>query len=269
MRIVLGVEYDGSAFCGWQTQPQACGVQDALERALGEVSGERIVTACAGRTDAGVHAAGQVVHFDTTVERPISAWIRGTNALLPEGMAVNWAKQIAQDFHARFSATGRRYVYWLLNRPQRPGLLHRRVGWFHQPLDIGAMRLAVPCMLGRHDFSAFRAAECQARTPVKELRELDISRRGELLRLQFAADAFLQHMVRNIVGSLVYIGARRQPPEWLNELMQSRDRTRAAPPFSPAGLYLAAIDYDATWALPPHPDVRVIEDTMFAGFLAA
>ena len=265
MRFVLGLEYDGSAFCGWQTQPQACGVQDALDRVLAEVAGDRIVTACAGRTDAGVHALAQVVHFDTAAQRPLSAWTRGANALLPEGVSVNWAMQVAQDFHARFSATGRRYVYWLLNRPQRPGLLHKRVGWFHQTLDIDAMRQAVPCMIGEHDFSAFRAAECQARTPVKALRELRISQRGEMIRFEFAADAFLQHMVRNIVGSLVYIGAGRQSSEWLDELLQSRDRTRAAPTFSPAGLYLAAVDYDAVWALPPQPDVEAIEDAMLAG----
>jgi len=269
LRIVLGVEYDGSAFCGWQTQPQACGVQDALDRALTEVSGERIVTVCAGRTDTGVHALAQVVHFDTTAQRPLSAWIRGANALLPEGMAVNWSMQVAEKFHARFSATGRRYVYWLLNRPQRPGLLHKRVGWFHQTLDIDAMRRAVPCLIGEHDFSAFRAAECQAKTPVKVLRELNISRRGEMIRFEFAADAFLQHMVRNIVGSLVYIGAGRQPSGWLDELMQGRDRTRAAPTFSPAGLYLAAVEYDAVWALPPQPDVQAIEAVMLAGIQAA
>ena len=269
LRIVLGMEYDGSAFCGWQTQPQACGVQDALDRALAAVSGERIVTACAGRTDAGVHALAQVVHFDTAAQRPLSAWTRGANALLPEGISVNWAKQVPENFHARFSATGRRYVYWLLNRPQRPGLLHQRVGWFHQTLDIDAMRRAVPCMIGEHDFSAFRAAECQAKTPVKVLRELNISRRSEMIRFEFAADAFLQHMVRNIVGSLVYIGGGRQPPEWLDELMQSRDRTRAAPTFSPAGLYLAAVEYDTKWALPPQPDVDAIEDAMLAGAPAA
>ena len=269
MRIVLGMEYDGSAFCGWQTQPQACGVQDALDRALAEISGERIVTACAGRTDAGVHALAQVVHFDTAARRPLSAWTRGANALLPEGISVNWARQVPEKFHARFSATGRRYVYWLLNRPQRPGLLHRRVGWFHQTLDIDAMRKAVSCMIGEHDFSAFRAAECQAKTPVKVLRELNISRRAELIRLEFAADAFLQHMVRNIVGSLVYIGAGRQSSAWLDELLQGRDRTRAAPTFSPAGLYLSAVEYDTAWGLPPQPDVYAIEDAMLAGAHAA
>ena len=265
MRIALGLEYDGSAFCGWQTQPQGCGVQDSLDGVLSGVAGDRIVTACAGRTDAGVHALAQVVHFDTAAQRPLSAWTRGANALLPEAVSVTWSKQVGEDFHARFSATGRRYVYWLLNRPQRPGLMHRRIGWFHQTLDIDAMRRAARCMIGEHDFSAFRAAECQARSPVKVLRELQITRRGETVRFEFAADAFLQHMVRNIVGSLVYIGCSRQPSEWMGELLQSRDRTRAAPTFSAAGLYLAAVDYDAVWALPPCPDVEAVEDAMLAG----
>jgi len=265
LRIALGVEYDGTAFCGWQSQPQACGVQDALERGLAELSGERVSTACAGRTDAGVHALGQVIHFDTAAVRPLNAWIRGTNALLPAAMSVTWAKPVTEEFHARFSATGRRYVYWLLNRPQRPGLLHNRVGWFHQTLDIEAMRRAAALIVGRHDYSAFRAAECQAKTPWKELRELNISQRGDMLRFEFAADAFLQHMVRNIVGSLVYIGAGRQPFQWLHELLQARDRTRAAPPFSPAGLYLAAVQYDSMWALPPQTDLRAVEDTMLEG----
>jgi tRNA pseudouridine38-40 synthase len=265
LRIVLGVEYDGSAFCGWQSQPQACGVQDALDLALTGVASEPVVSTCAGRTDAGVHALGQVVHFDATARRPLSAWIRGTNALLPDGVAVIWAMQVPEEFHARFSATGRRYVYWLLSRPQRPGLMHGRVGWFHQALDIDAMRRASRCLIGEHDFSAFRAAECQAKTPVKVLRELQISRRGDLIRFEFAADAYLQHMVRNIVGSLVYVGAGRQPSGWLDELLQSRDRTRAAPTFSPHGLYLAAVEYELKWALPPRPDVESLEDAMLAG----
>jgi tRNA pseudouridine38-40 synthase len=269
LRIVLGVEYDGSAFCGWQSQPQSCGVQDALERALADIAAEPVATTSAGRTDAGVHALGQVVHFDARALRPLSAWTRGANALLPEAITVTWARQVPEEFHARFCARGRRYVYWLLNRPQRAGLLHHRVGWFHQRLDIDAMRRAATSLLGEHDFSAFRAAECQARTPVKELRELRITRRGELIRFEFAADAFLQHMVRNIVGSLIYIGSGRRPPEWLDELLQSRDRTRAAPTFSPAGLYLAAVEYDAAWALPPQPDLDASEAAMFAGTHAA
>ena len=269
LRIVLGVEYDGSAFCGWQSQAQSCGVQDALEHALADIAAGRVATTSAGRTDAGVHALGQVVHFDAAALRPLSAWTRGVNALLPEAITVTWARQVPDEFHARFCARGRRYIYWLLNRPQRAGLLHHRVGWFHQRLDIELMRRAVTPLLGTHDFSAFRAAECQARTAVKELRELRISRRGELIRFEFAADAFLQHMVRNIVGSLVYIGSGRRPPEWLGELLRSRDRTAAAPTFSAAGLYLAAVDYDAAWALPSQPDIDASEAAMLAGAHAA
>src|SRR6185295_15905072 len=165
MRIALGLEYDGSRFCGWQTQPSRCGVQDAVDAALSDVAAERVQSQCAGRTDAGVHALAQVVHFDTAARRPLSAWTRGANALLPAAMAVNWAKQVPEDFHARFSATGRRYIYWLLNRSQRPGLMHDRVGWFHQKLDVDAMSRAASGIIGEHDFSAFRAAECQAKTP--------------------------------------------------------------------------------------------------------
>lgn len=264
MRIALGLEYDGAAFCGWQTQPGGCGVQDALEQALSGVAGEKIETACAGRTDAGVHAIAQVAHFNTVVDRPLSAWTRGTNALLAQSVAVTWAREVDGEFHARFSATGRRYVYWLLSRPHRPGLLSGRAGWTHRPLDEAAMRNAAQCMLGRHDFSAFRAAECQARTAVKTMREIVIARRGDLIRFEFAADAFLQHMVRNIVGSLVYVGSGRQPVEWIRGLLDSRDRTRAAPTFSPAGLYLAAVEYDAVWAIPPAPDAARIEDTVLA-----
>jgi tRNA pseudouridine38-40 synthase len=258
------VEYDGSAFCGWQTQPGGCGVQDALEQALSGVAGQRIETACAGRTDTGVHALGQVAHFDTAADRPLSAWTRGANALLPSGVAVTWSREVAGDFHARFSASGRRYVYWLMSRPTRPGLLSGRVGWTHRNLDEAAMRDAARCLVGEHDFSAFRASECQAKTPVKTVRQVAISRRGDLLRFEIAADAFLQHMVRNIVGSLVYVGSGRQPAAWIRELLDSRDRTRAAPTFSPAGLYLAAVEYDAAWNLPKPADAGRIEDLLAA-----
>jgi tRNA pseudouridine38-40 synthase len=264
LKIAIGLEYDGSAFRGWQTQADGRGIQDALELALGQIAGTRIETACAGRTDAGVHALGQVAHFETDVERPASAWTRGVNALLPTDIAVTWARQVEGDFHARFSATGRRYVYWLLNRSHRPGLLHGRVGWFHRHLDDALMRQAGQCLIGRHDFSAFRAAECQAKTPVKTLRELVISRRGNLLRFELAADAFLQHMVRNIVGTLVYVGCGRQPAEWVGALLNSRDRTRAAPTFSPSGLYLAAVEYDPHWDLPRSADLHSVEDAFAA-----
>ena len=262
MRIALGLEYDGSGFCGWQTQPDACAVQDALEQALSEVAGKRIETVCAGRTDTGVHALAQVVHFEAHTDRPLNAWVRGANALLPQSVAVIWSCVVNEAFHARFSATGRRYVYWLLSRPQRPGLLGGRVGWTHRPMDDTAMREAAACLLGEHDFSAFRASECQAKTPVKTMREVSIARRGDLIRIEFAADAFLQHMVRNIVGSLVYIGSGRQPVGWMRQLLDGRDRTRAAPTFSPAGLYLAGVEYDAAWALPPNPDVLRVEEVL-------
>ena len=264
LRIVLGLEYDGGAFCGWQSQPDRCGVQDALETALSGVADQKIETVCAGRTDAGVHALAQVVHFDSDAQRPLTAWIRGANALLPQSVAVLWSRSLESDFHARFSATGRRYVYWLLSRAQRPGLLNSRTGWTHLRLDEAAMREAAASLLGEHDFSAFRAAQCQAKTPVKTLRELSVTRRGDMIRFEFAANAFLQHMVRNIVGSLVYVGSGRQPADWIRQLLDSRDRTRAAPTFSPAGLYLAGVEYDASWALPPNPDLRRIEDQMLA-----
>lgn len=259
MRLALGLEYDGGAFCGWQTQPGGCGVQDALEAALSAISGEKVETVCAGRTDAGVHALAQVVHFDTAVARPLSAWTRGVNALLPENVAVLWARETPAEFHARFSATGRRYVYLLLNRAQRPGLLRGRVGWYHRQLDVQAMQDAASCLVGEHDFSAFRAAECQAKSPVKIMREVKISSHGELMRLEFRASAFLQHMVRNIVGSLVYVGSGRQPREWMLTLLNGRDRNAAAPTFSAAGLYLAAVEYDPVWAMPvpSHADVAL------------
>jgi tRNA pseudouridine38-40 synthase len=251
MRIVLGLEYDGASFHGWQAQADGSGVQDALERALGEVASAPVRTAAAGRTDAGVHATIQVAHFDSEAARPESAWVRGVNALLPETIAVRWALPVPERFHARFSATGRSYTYLLLDRPVRPALCAGRVGWYHRPLAVEAMRAAAETLLGAHDFSAFRAAECQARSPVKKLDLLSLSRDDDMIRFEFHADAFLQHMVRNIVGALIYVGAGRQPVEWIGELLRSRDRTRAAPTFAAAGLYLTGIDYPARWNLPP------------------
>lgn len=253
MRIALCVEYDGSAFHGWQTQPAGNTVQDALERALAKIAGERIDVMCAGRTDAGVHATAQVVHFDTRAERPLSAWVRGTNTFLPDAIAVRWAREVPDDFHARFSARGRRYRYLLLNRPQRPGLAHARAGWYHLPLDLAAMQAGAEWLVGEHDFSAFRAAECQARSPVKELREARISRYGDMLIFDFEATAFLHHMIRNLVGSLVYVGNGKHAPAWIGELLAGRDRSKAAPTFSPDGLYLSGVTYEDHWGLPALP----------------
>ncbi|MBU3694608.1 MAG: tRNA pseudouridine(38-40) synthase TruA [Rhodocyclaceae bacterium] len=251
MRIALGLEYDGRGFFGWQSQADVASVQDALERALGEIAGAPARVHAAGRTDTGVHALQQVAHFDTEAQRPLSAWVRGVNRYLPDSVAVLWAHPVADDFHARFSATGRHYRYVLLNRAVRPALAAGRVGWFPRPLDAAPMREAAALLLGEHDFSAFRAAECQAKSPVKTLHRLDIARQGDVLTFDLHANAFLYHMVRNIVGALVYVGAGRQPPAWLGDLLAARDRTRAAPTFAPDGLYFAGVDYDAAWGLPP------------------
>src|SRR5215831_6066646 len=251
MRIALGLEYDGGPFHGWQSQADGRGVQDALERALSAVADAPVGAVAAGRTDAGVHATLQVAHFDTASVRPEEAWVRGVNALLPDAIAVRWALPVSSEFHARFAATGRHYTYLLLDRPVRPALLRSRVGWYHRPLAVEAMRSGAEALLGRHDFSAFRAAECQAASPLRTLDRLDIAREDDMIRLDLHADAFLQHMVRNIVGALVYVGSGRQPPEWIAGLLAARDRTRGAPTFSAAGLYLAGVDYPARWNLPP------------------
>ncbi len=250
MRIALAIEYAGDAFCGWQSQASACSVQDALERALGSIASQRVATAAAGRTDAGVHATSQIVHFDADADRPPSAWIRGVNALLPKVAAILWAQPVADDFHARFAATARHYTYLLLARSERPGLLAKRVGWYHASLDVAAMRAGAAHLAGVHDFSAFRAAECQAKSPVKSLTRIAIDVQGSLIRFDFSADAFLQHMLRNIIGSLVYVGAGKHPPDWIARLLSARDRTRAAPTFAPDGLYLTGADYPERFALP-------------------
>jgi tRNA pseudouridine38-40 synthase len=250
MRIALGIEYQGGGFCGWQTQPSGCGVQDALERALSEIAGEKIATTCAGRTDAGVHALAQVVHFDCSVTRPDAAWVRGANTLMPTGAAVTWMRTVSVDFNARYSALERCYRYVLFNHPVRPAVNHGRVGWYHTPLDIVRMREAAAHLVGEHDFSSFRSSECQARSPVRDLRRLEIRVSGKFIVVDFAANAFLHHMVRNIVGCLVYVGKGAHEPAWAAQLLAGRDRTRAAPTFDGAGLYLAHVGYDAAWGLP-------------------
>ena len=250
MRIALGVEYDGSPYCGWQSQQEVLTVQDTLQRALSQIAGEPIAINAAGRTDAGVHALEQVVHFDTSAERPLTAWVRGVNTMLPGSIAVRWAHPVPDEFHARFSAHGRSYRYLLINRPTRSAIHAGKVGWFHLPLDIDAMRAAAQCLLGEHDFSAFRAAECQAKSPVKHLHQLDISLQGEMLIFDLGANAFLHHMVRNIVGCLVYVGKGKYPPGWLAEVRDGRIRRHAAPTFAPDGLYLRRITYEAKWGLP-------------------
>jgi len=249
-RIALGIEYDGSRFLGWQTQPEGGSVQDALQAAISRIADEAVRVTCAGRTDRGVHARGQVVHFDTLAERPDSAWVRGVNAMLPEAVAVLWSQPVAADFHARYSALSRTYRYVLLNRPVRPALAARHAGWHHAPLALEPMREAAALLLGEHDFSAFRAAECQAKNPVRTLHGIDVERKGEYVEFTLRANAWLQHMVRNIVGTLVYVGKGKHPPQWAKQLLESADRSLAAPTFGPEGLYLEAVEYDSRWNLP-------------------
>jgi tRNA pseudouridine38-40 synthase len=249
-RIALGIEYNGSRFFGWQTQPGGETVQDALEAALTTIAAAQVSVVCAGRTDRGVHARGQVVHFDTGTERPVSAWVRGTNALLPDTIAVIWAKPVSAEFHARYSALSRTYRYTLLNRRVRPALDARSAGWCHAPLNLGAMRQASAHFVGEHDFSAFRSSECQAKSPVRTLHSLEIETSGDRVLFTLRANAFLHHMVRNIVGTLVYVGKGRHAPQWAAELLQARDRSRAAPTFAAEGLCLESVEYGAQWNLP-------------------
>ncbi|MCX9155135.1 tRNA pseudouridine(38-40) synthase TruA [Niveibacterium sp. 24ML] len=259
MRFALGLEYDGSAFCGWQSQANGQAVQDALERALAVIADANIRVQCAGRTDAGVHAAVQVVHFDTDAKRPLTAWVRGVNAHLPDSVAVRWSCEVSPDFHARFSATARHYRYVLLDRDVRPAIGAGRIGWTHWSLDLDAMCDAATRLLGRHDFSCFRAAECQAATPVRDLFRAAVSRRGQFVVFEFSANAFLHHMVRNMVGALVQIGRGGNDPSWITELLEARDRARAAPTFSPDGLYLAGVDYPPGLGLPSEGLIRAEE----------
>ncbi|CAG0979860.1 tRNA pseudouridine synthase A [Burkholderiales bacterium] len=251
MRIALALEYDGRGYCGFQSQPSGCGVQDALERALREIGQRDIAATAAGRTDAGVHATSQIVHADVPDDRPLTAWVRGVNAHLPAAVAVLWAHPVDEAFHARFSATARHYAYLLLTRPERPALLSGRVGWYHRPLDLDAVRAGAAHLVGLHDFTSFRAAECQAKSPMKTIRRFDVTAAGDLVRFDISADAFLHHMVRNVVGALVAVGARRAPPSWIAELTAARDRTKGPATFAPDGLYFAGADYEARFGLPP------------------
>jgi tRNA pseudouridine38-40 synthase len=250
LRFAAALEYDGRDYCGFQSQPSGCSVQDVLEHALAAIAAEPVRVTPAGRTDAGVHATSQIVHFDAPVERPPTAWVRGVNAHLPPSVAVLWCAIVAADFHARFAATARHYTYLLQNRAERPGLLSGRLGWYHAMLDVEAMSEAAQRLVGTHDFSSFRAAECQAKSPVKTVTRLCVSRRGTIVRFDVSADAFLHHMIRNIVGALVDVGAGKRPREWIGELLDAADRTRGAATFAADGLYFTGADYDARFALP-------------------
>jgi len=250
MRVALGVSYDGAQFCGWQSQPSACGVQDALETAIAAVAQHTVRIHAAGRTDTGVHALSQVVHFETHAERPLSAWVRGVNAHLPDTVRVTWAHPVPDEFHARFSAFSRSYQYLLYNAPVASALMADKAGWFHLPLDFTAMQEAAAYLLGEHDFSAFRASECQAKSPVRTITQAEIQICGRYFVFSFSANAFLQHQVRNMIGALIYVGKGAHPSAYIKELLQQRDRTLSPPTFSPYGLYLTGVGYDSKWGLP-------------------
>lgn len=250
MRIALSIEYDGAFYCGWQSQVNICGVQDFLETAIKNIAEHAVRIHAAGRTDTGVHGLSQIVHFDTETSRPVSAWVRGVNAFLPASIRVLWAKVVSDEFHARFSAQQRRYQYLLLNAPVAPAILASKSGWYHLPLDIAAMQEAIIYLRGEHDFSAFRASECQAKSPVKNLQIATVKQFGEQFIFEFAANAFLQHQVRNMVGALIYVGNGKYPPTLIQDLLVQKDRSLSPPTFSPNGLYLAGVQYDEKFGLP-------------------
>ena len=253
-RVALGVAYRGLNYHGWQSQPDGRTVQDKLERALAEFvglpRGEIIPTVCAGRTDAGVHALNQVVHFDAPVTREIFSWVRGTNRYLPEDIAVQWAQNVEPGFHARNGARGRRYAFLVRESAVRPAIEAGLCGWVFRPLDLDNMREAAQALIGEHDFSSFRSSQCQALSPIKEMRSIAINRIGDYWRFDFEASAFLHHMVRNLMGALITIGSGNQPPAYMAQLLAERKRELAPPTFPAAGLYFSGPHYDPHLAIP-------------------
>ena len=252
-RIAVGVEYDGSAYAGWQTQPAAPSVQQVAEAALGSIAAAPVTLVCAGRTDAGVHALGQVAHFDTEAVRPMRSWVLGANSELPPDVSLRFAQPVPGHFHARYSAEARTYRYLILNRSARSALHARRATWVHRALDLAPMQAAAAALLGEHDFSAFRAAECQAKSPVRRLERLAVARHGDWVLIEATANAFLHHMVRNITGLLIAVGKGDASPSWAAELLAGRDRTRAPATAPAAGLYLVAVRYPEAFGLPAPP----------------
>ncbi len=248
--IALGIEYNGCGYCGWQTQPDQPTVQDVLEEALESFVTHPVATICAGRTDAGVHATGQVVSFEVDCVRSESSWVRGVNTFLPADIAVRWARAVDENFHARFSAQTRTYQYWICNDRVRSPVLEGRTGWVWRTCDESRMQKAARALLGEHDFSSFRAAECQAATPVRRIDRLCVRRFGRLIGIEITANAFLQHMVRNIVGTLVYVGIGREEPGWVKEVLEARERAAAAPTFDPHGLYFVGVEYPEAAQVP-------------------
>lgn len=252
-KLALGIEYDGSRYSGWQRQQEVSSVQEKLENALAKVANHPVSVCCAGRTDAGVHGTGQVVHFETISARKDAAWTLGVNTHLPDDIAVRWVKSVADDFHARFSATARRYRYVIYNRRLRPAILRRGVTHFYHPLDVDKMQRAGQSLLGENDFTSFRAVQCQSRTPWRNLMHLNVSRFGAYVVVDIKANAFVHHMVRNIVGSLMEIGCGNRQESWMAELLAAKDRTLAAATARADGLYLVSVDYPEHYEIPRPP----------------
>jgi tRNA pseudouridine38-40 synthase len=261
-RIAVGIEYDGSAYAGWQTQPGVANIQQSAEAALSRVAAGPVSLTCAGRTDAGVHALGQVAHFDTVAARGARSWVLGANSALPKDVALSWAMPVPEHFHARYSAEARTYRYLILNRGARSALSAQRAAWIHRPLDAQAMALAAQALIGEHDFSAFRSSECQAKSPVRRLERLDVARQGEWVTIEATANAFLHHMVRNIAGLLIQVGKGAEPPAWARAVLASRDRRRGAATAPAQGLYLLAVRYPAAFGLPGGTDETVRADRL-------
>lgn len=251
MRLAIGIEYDGTAYVGWQRQRSGVGVQEPLEAAIAAVADEPVEAVCAGRTDAGVHALGQVAHFDTTADRSMRGWLLGINSNLPDDINATWVTPVHDEFHARFSATSRSYRYLILNRLVRSALHRRRAWWVHEPLDEAAMQAAAGLLVGEHDFSAFRAAGCQASTATREITDISVTRRGPWIALEVTANAFLQHMVRNITGTLVAIGRGDEEPAWAGRVLESRDRRQGGVAAPPHGLTFMQVSYPRSTGVPP------------------
>ena len=252
-RIALGLRYDGTDYHGWQIQEGLNTVQGAVEKALSAVANHPVHVTCAGRTDAGVHATAQTIHFDTRAERRDYSWVFGVNSNLAHDISILWAKPVSADFHARYTATARRYRYILYNHEIRPGIVRKAVGWYYRPLDECLMIAAAQHLLGEHDFSSFRGSDCQAKSAVRTIHQIEIFRMRRMVVIEVQANAFLLHMVRNIVGVLLAIGAGQHSPEWARQVLQARDRTQGGMTISPAGLYLVAVDYPAQFKLPRMP----------------
>jgi len=253
-RYALGVEYNGSRFCGWQVQAGVATVQEEVERAIREVANHEVRVVTAGRTDTGVHALGQVIHFESASLRPRRAWVQGVNSNLPEGVVVTWARQVPDDFHARFSASGRAYRYIMLTRSVRPTVLADRVTWTHERLERDKMRHAARCLVGRHDFSAYRSVHCQSRQPIRYVRKLSIGQKGLWTWFDIEADGFLHHMVRNIAGVLMTIGSGAQDVAWAREILESRDRRQGGVTAPADGLYLTRVQYPSRFHIPDPPE---------------